>query len=35
LLFALKNRNEFESGKLIANDGDVIRWKTERTAVEF
>ena len=27
--------NEFESGKLVANDGDVIRWKTERTAVEF
>ena len=27
--------NDFESGKLSSNDGDVIRWKTERTAVEF
>ena len=26
---------EFESGDLVADDGDVIRWKTERTAVEF
>ncbi len=26
---------EFESGELVADDGDVIRWKTERTAVEF
>lgn len=27
--------NEFESGELRAQDGDVIYWATERTTVEF
>ncbi len=27
--------NEFENGELIADDGDVVTWKTERKSVEF
>ncbi len=27
--------DEFENGELTASDGDVVRWNTTRTSVEF
>lgn len=27
--------DEYESGELVADDGDIIRWETKRVNVEF